>query len=457
MKTKHILHLYNRIGFGITSKEINRIKHLSRKEIVEELFVSSKETSPLSIDVTFANNVRWKDLRDDRKKREAFKRKSKKKVRAFNGIWLQRIFNPTELLREKMTLFWANHFVCENKRIIHVLNYNNTLRKHALGNFGDFTKAVSKEAAMLNYLNNKQNKKNKPNENFARELMELFMLGEGNYTEKDIKESARAFTGYNHEFKGGFKLIKKHQDIGEKTFFGKQGAFNGDDIIDIILRKEQCARFICEKLYTYFVNDNINDFNIKEMVDVFYVDYNIETVMKYILLSDWFYDEINIGSKIKSPIELLAGIHKIVPFKIIKPSQEILIQKLLNQVLLYPPNVAGWKQGKGWIDTNTLVTRLRLPSVLLNNAEINYSEKGDFKDIVEDFNKKLQKKAFITTTTKWDVFEKNYAKLTHSELTNLLLISPISSGTKQLIKQNNALPIKDFCIQLLSLPEYQLC
>lgn len=128
------------------------------------------------------------------------------------------MLNPKELLRERMTLFWANHFVCKDSNIKYVQRYNNTLRTHALGNFRDFVKAVSKEAAMLNYLNGKQNRKQKPNENFARELMELFTLGEGQYSETDIKESARAFTGYNHDFEGNFKFRPFQHDNGIKSF-----------------------------------------------------------------------------------------------------------------------------------------------------------------------------------------------------------------------------------------------
>ena len=119
--------------------------------------------------------------------------------------WIERLESSQELLREKMTLFWANHFVCKDDNILFVQNYNNTLRANALGDFGDFAKAISKEAAMIKYLNNKQNRKLRPNENFARELMELFMLGVGNYAETDVKESARAFTGYNNDFNGNFK------------------------------------------------------------------------------------------------------------------------------------------------------------------------------------------------------------------------------------------------------------
>ena len=133
------------------------------------------------------------------------------------------------------------------------------MRENALGNFGDFVKAISKEASMLKYLNNKQNVKQKPNENFGRELLELFTLGIGNYTEKDIKETSRAFTGWNHKIQGEFNMIDKRHDFGLKTFMGESGKFNGDDIIDIILKQKQCARFICTKVYKEFVSYTIDE------------------------------------------------------------------------------------------------------------------------------------------------------------------------------------------------------
>ncbi|WP_075343509.1 DUF1800 domain-containing protein [Tenacibaculum agarivorans] len=455
MKTKHILHLYNRIGFGIHPKKLATLKDLSKEQIVNNLFKESNHFSPLQIDTSFMNGIHKDNFKSMRKE---LVKKSRIKIKDYNYAWIHRLKNPSEVLREKMTLFWTNHFVCEDNNILYVQQYNNTLRKHALGNFGEFIKAISKEAAMLKYLNNKQNKKRSPNENFARELMELFMLGQGNYTEKDIKESARSFAGYNHDFKGNFKLRKKHQDLGIKTFFGNTGNFNGDDIIDIILKEKQCAKFICEKIYRYFVNDTVNESHIQQMTTVFYPDYNIKKLMKSILLSNWFYEEQNIGCKIKSPIELLIGIHTVVPYTFQKPKQLLLVQRLLGQTLLKPPNVAGWKQGKGWIDSNTIVTRLRLPSVLLNNAEINYSEKGDFKDVITNFRKKkLKRKAFIKTTPNWNSFDKNYEPLSYDELLNFIIVSPINKGTKVLLENYKSYTKKDFCIQLLSLPEYQLC
>ncbi|MFD2529878.1 MULTISPECIES: DUF1800 domain-containing protein [Polaribacter] len=455
MKSAHIQHLYNRIGFGISPKELACLSKKSKKNIINELFKASENTTILQGDTSFLNGKSYQDFKKERKKLQKI---SRKKVKEFSIAWFTRLNNPTEILREKMTLFWANHFVCESKNILFAESYNNVLRKNALGNFRDFIKLVSKEAAMLSYLNNKQNKKKSPNENFARELMELFTLGQDNYTEQDIKESARSFTGYNHKFKGEFIFREKHHDNNEKFFFGKKGNFNGDDIIDIILEQKQCARFISEKIYRYFVNENIKTKHIDEMVDVFYKDYNIENLMRFVLLSKWFYAEENIGTKIKSPIELLVGINTIVPYKIEKKNQILLVQKLLGQILLSPPNVAGWKTGRNWIDSNTIVTRLRLPSILLNNAEIAYSEKGDEETMITNFKKrKLRKKAFIKVSADWSSFEENFKNKSNKDLVHLIITSKVNKGTAEMLERNEKLSKHDFVVQLMSLPEYQLC
>ena len=455
MKSAHIKHLYNRIGFGITPKEVKRLSKKSKKKVINELFSSSNTTTNLSVDISFLEGINYKDYK---KRRRELQKISRNKVKEFSFAWFERLNHPTEILREKMTLFWANHFVCESKNILFVDSYNNLLRKNALGNFRDFTKKISKEAAMLGYLNNKQNKKKSPNENFSRELMELFTLGQDQYTEKDIKEAARAFTGYNHKFRGEFSFREKHHDKNEKTFFGKTGNFNGDDIIDLILEKKQCARFISEKIYTYFINENINKKHIDEMVTVFYKDYDIEKLMHYVLSSKWFYADENIGAKIKSPIEFLVGINTIVPYTFKKEKQLFWVQKMLGQVLLSPPNVAGWKTGRNWIDSNTIVSRLRLPSVLLNNAEIAYSEKGNEETIITNLKKrKLTKKAYIKIKANWNLFEENYKNISNKELIHQVITSEINKGTAEMLDKNKTLSKHDFVVQLMSLPEYQLC
>ncbi|WP_435414195.1 DUF1800 domain-containing protein [Polaribacter aestuariivivens] len=458
MKSAHIQHLYNRIGFGITPLNLERLSKKSKREIVDDIFINSATITPIKADLSFLKNIKPGDLKD-KKKRQELGVISRKKIQNFSVSWMERILNPTEVFREKMTLFWANHFVSESRNnILFTQNYNNLLRENAFGNFKDFTKKIAKDASMLGYLNNKQNRKKSPNENFARELMELFTLGQGNYTETDIKESARAFTGYSHNFRGQFVMRKYHHDENEKTFFGKTGNFTGDDIIDIILDQEQCAKFISEKIYRYFVNENINKNHVTEMTAIFYKNYDIEKLMRFVLLSDWFYDNENIGTKIKSPMEFLAGIHTIVPYDFEKPKQAILVQRLLGQTLLRPPNVAGWKTGRNWIDSNTLVRRLRLPSILLNNAEITYSDTGDEEAMVTDLSaKKLKRKTFIKTKTDWSSFEKNYEKIDNKNLITQVLSSKINPGTEKLLLENINIPKKDFCIQLMSTPEYQLC
>src|SRR5262249_34193319 len=185
------------------------------------------------------------------------------------------------------------------------------IRRNALGNFGDLLKEVSKSAAMLFFLNNQQNRKDHPNENFAREVMELFTMGRGNYTEQDIKEAARAFTGWGANAGGEFVFRKFQHDTGEKTVLGKSGNFDGDNIIDILIENKQTARFITRKIYRYFVNDEVNEAIVDKLANKFYQsNYDISELMKEIFSSDWFYDPKNIGSRIKSPVELIVGIRR---------------------------------------------------------------------------------------------------------------------------------------------------
>jgi len=398
----------------------------------------------------------FKMLNSDQKKN--LQKLNRAKIVELNVAWVNRIFNPTELLRERMTLFWANHFVCKAQNAFHIQQFNNILRENALGNFGDFVKEVSKSASMIKYLNAKQNKKQLPNENFARELMELFTLGVGNYTEKDIKEAARAFTGWNHKINGDFILKTKQHDFEEKEFFGETGKFDGEDIIEIILKQKQCSKFICEKIYSYFVSTKINSVHIDEMVAVFFPDYDISKLMKHLLLSKWFYNDAFIGTKIKSPIELIVGINKTVPIQFEKDKQLLYLQKILGQQLLNPINVAGWKGGQNWIDTNTLMIRLKLPSILLNNAIISLEGISEFEDTYEQYLKNSTKrKTYIKIVPNWDEFNQNYGNLNAAQMQKVLLSGNLSENARVLLDEIKFENPKDYCLQLMSLPEYQLC
>ena len=463
MNQRHIQHLYWRAGFGIDINFLKKIQSNSRPQIIEELFSDSEKIIPLQLNLSEFTSIKNKSANALKKEmgEQAFQKlrqRSQKKLRDLNHAWIERLSESDGVLREKMTLFWANIFVCRDNHIFHIQQYHNTLRENALGNFRNFVKSIAREASMSKYLNNKQNRKKSPNENFARELMELFTLGIGNYSEEDIKESARAFTGWSFNNKGGF-LLKKHQhDFDEKKFFGKKGNFNGDDIIDIILEQKQCARFICDKIYKYFVNPIVDKNRLEEITSIFYKDYDIKNVMTYIFSAAWFYDDQNIGVKIKSPIELLVGIRTIVPVRFEEKKQFNYLQKMMGQVLLYPPNVSGWKGDKSWINSNTLMFRMKLASLILNNAIINLEEKGAFEDSFDTYYKNVKKRnRYLKTSKRWDVFLKKYGNLHPRQLRDFIVMSKLDFDTETLLDGLEIKSNKDFCIQLMSIPEYQIC
>ena len=460
MKTKHLQHLYLRAGFGIDYNKLNILKAKSKDDIVSKLFSESKNYQALDIDLSEINKLKseLEGKKKDKSARRIIQKESRKKVTELNYEWISRLNNTDEILREKMTLFWSNVFVCSDKNIWFIQRYNNMLRKNALGDFRLFVKEMAKEPSMNKYLSNKQNIKESPNENFARELMELFTLGIGNYTEEDIKESARAFTGWSFNKEGNYILKKKKHDFGVKTFMGKTGKFDGDDIIDIILEQKQCSKFICDKAYRYFVNPQVNEKHLEELTELFYKDYDINNLMMHIFNSDWFYGEENIGVKIKSPIELLVGIKNIVPVDFKKERQQVYLQKMMGQILLFPPNVAGWKGDRSWIDSNTLMFRLKLASTLLNKGIINLDEKGDLDDSYEKYYKTKEKRGkFLKLDIDWEEFDIQFSNASVAEMKDLLIASNIDKDTESLLFNLKFDSKREYCIQLMSIPEYQLC
>ena len=415
MTQREIQHLYWRAGFGLKPKELMAKRGARKETLVNELFKASSAIAPLQKDLSYLKAYSQDILRSNKDKRLELSRKNREETQILNTIWLKRLETTEGVLRERMTLFWANHFVCRDMNTKHILKYNTTLRTHALGNFRDFVKAVSREASMIKYLNLNQNRKNSPNENFARELLELFTLGEGNYTEADIKECSRSFTGYNHIFNGDFRFIRNRHDYDQKSFFGKRGYFNGDDIIDIILEQKQCAKYICEKVYRYFVNEYINADHVNDMVNNFYPHYNIEKLMRFVFTSDWFYNHNNIGTKIKSPIDLIVGIQRIVPVYFTKNQELFRVQRLLDQFLFDPPNVAGWPGGKSWITTNSLTLRIKLPSMMLEEETYTYQPRGNLRNFrIVSVKNRYQEK--LTVYVDWKAYKQNVRKVSLEEL-----------------------------------------
>ena len=464
--------LYSRAGFGLPYNEIDKFKALP--EAIDALFPKA-QPGDLEIvteeDWLQHNHKAMKSIADETEKKEK-KKEFRKRTEDLNYLWMQAMVNTSFPLMEKMSLFWHGHFATHIDNPYFDQKLLNIFRKNALGNFGDLLKQVSKSPAMLQYLNNKQNKKSHPNENFAREVMELFTLGRGNYAEDDIKEAARAFTGWSFDDHGNFEFKEKQHDYSEKNFLGKKGNFNGDDILNILLEQKQTATFITRKIYKYLVSDEeINEKRVGLLAKNFHdSNLSIPVLLREIFSADWFYEEATVGAKIKSPVELLVGYQRLVPITFINQHVIIHIQKILGQHLFNAPNVAGWPGGKNWIDSSSLVLRMRLPEALLGSGELNLVAKETLPETNEknhdnNSNKGEQNFKIGKVQPDWNAYLDYWKKYSESELplklSEYLLCTKINPSQLEDIvsfsKRNKKEDfIKTLTIRMMELPEYQL-
>jgi len=470
---QNVQHLFWRAGFGASPAEIQRAALQPIPQLVRHLLKSSSQPTRLTIVETepqaelkaLKKTLRKQEMSKEEKRQE-FKelvQERRETIGQLNDAWVAQMTTSEGMLREKMTLFWHNHFACRSKMATFVQRQNNTLRQHALGNFGEMLMAVSKDAAMLQFLNNQQNRKQSPNENFAREVMELFTLGRGNYTERDVKEAARAFTGWGFNLQGEFVFRTSQHDDGQKTIFGKTGSFGGEEVLQMLLDSPKTAQHIARKVYRFFVNERPNEAHIAEMAQRFYKSgYNIANLMEYVFAADWFYAKANVGAQIKSPVELLVGIQRNLGLHFEDKKPVLYVQKILGQMLFFPPNVAGWLGGQNWIDSSTLLARLQLPRVILGNENLNLRVK-DSGDVNEE---KPQRKDTFKAIVNWETFADNFQHYRHDELPHILasylLQVPVN---KQALARmyaktegaNRVELIKKLTIKLMSFPEYQVC
>ncbi len=476
-------HLLWRAGFGPMAENIENLSATNPKKLWETLLKTSAEKpykiNTATIPVSYKNDmnadgIKMKPAEVTKEQKQLMRKQSVDELKNLNLDWLEVMVNSKAQLREKMSLFWHGHFACRVVNSYFSQELLNVIRPNALGNFGDMLHAVSKSPAMLQFLNNQQNRKGKPNENFAREVMELFTLGRGNYMENDIKESARAFTGWTYDATGNFIFKPNIHDDQEKTFLGKTGNFNGDEILDIILKNPQTANYITKKIYSYFVNENIDEANVQYLSARFFKsNYDIKKLLDDIYTSDWFYDQKNIGNKIKSPVELLVGIRRYLPLTLDNPDAQLLFEKVLGQTLFYPPNVAGWAGGKSWIDSSTLMVRLQIPQVLSAKDSIDIRPKSDDDVNMGMMNEKrikLGKKAAFSTNggsavIDWPMVNKNFEKTARPQLSQVIINSLLQTHARinttllsqYLNNESRESFIKSVVINVMSTPEYQLC
>jgi uncharacterized protein (DUF1800 family) len=287
------------------------------------------------------------------------------------GWWCYCMIHTAQPLREKLTLFWHNHFATSiNKVGRPTLMYaqNKLLRQHALGQFRPFLLAVSRDPAMIVWLDNNNNQKGKPNENYAREVMELFSLGVGNYTEKDVQEAARAFTGWHTNESGdAYEFNARQHDDGPKTLLGKTGNWNGDDVVRILCDQPQAARFLVRKLYRYFVSETHDPpaALLEPLAESFRKsDYDIAALLKTMLRSRHFFSEYAYRQRVKSPAEFVLGAARAVAHPTdeqdsvrLPPGPLVGRMAAMGQELFAPPNVKGWPHGKAWLNTATVLAR----------------------------------------------------------------------------------------------------
>lgn len=448
-------HLLWRAGFGAGINQFEDLNNKDIKALLNDLF---REETFLYInyDTPDVEIIDYMNDKSPAEKKKEIQRINREQNLELNLNFLDKMVNSKEQMKEKMAFFWHGHFASRvvnprfNRQIL------NVIRKNALGNFRDLLFEVSQAPAMLNFLNNQQNKKDHPNENFAREVMELFTMGRGNYTEKDIREGARAFTGWGFDKEGNFRERKNLHDEGTKNFLGKTGNFTGTDVLNIILEQKTTAKFITTKIYKFFVNENVDENIVNKLSDNFYQSgYDIKKLMTEIFSSSWFYDKKNIGNRIKSPIELMAGMMRTLPMNIQNPENLIVYQKLLGQMLLYPPNVAGWPNGKSWIDSSTLMLRLQIPQIWSGLRPLEYTPRQD-DDI--DMGMKSRETALNKTfknpniTIDWARVEKVFKDKKVEDY----LIQSSKSLDMNSVKNFSDNSVKMNVINLMSTPEYQL-
>jgi uncharacterized protein (DUF1800 family) len=359
-------HLLGRTSFAAQPNEIAELAKLTRSDAVDRLLdlTRRKATYPAPEWTAKYERVFRPEMAQD--ERQALQRREQ----VVRGLelrtwWLAEMLSTPTPFTEKMTLFWHNHFATSQQkvRVAYPMYRQNTLfRQHAFGNFGVLLREISKDPAMLVYLDGAQNRRGMPNENFAREVMELFTLGEGNYSERDIKEVARAFTGWSIDLDAGeFRFRRMQHDDGEKTIFGQTGKFNGDDVVTLLLKHEKTAEFIVRKLWTEFVSDTLDPADAREIKRIAAIfresGYELKPTMRALLLSPSFWQQKNRATLVKSPIELVVGSLRQFRVEVEDPAPFAVITRQLGQDLFGPPNVKGWPGGEAWLTTTTLLAR----------------------------------------------------------------------------------------------------
>ena len=356
--------LLTRAGFAPNDAEVAAYAALSHTAAVDRLLAGVRTTAvtpaPSWIDERFVAPRELRSMTDEA--RRAWLQQQVRMGLDLRGWWLREMVATPSPLTERMTLFWHNHFVSAQPKVRQtqlMYRQNVLLRRHALGRFDELLHAVAKDPAMLIYLDSATNRRGSPNENFAREVMELFTLGEGKYTEDDIKQAARAFTGWSIDLDTGEYTFRRFlHDGGEKTVFGKAGNFDGDAVLDIILAQPAVAEFIVRKLWREFVSPQPDEARVKRIAAQFRASgWSIARPVRALLLQPEVIARDEDNALVKSPADLVVGFVRQSGGELSQPVAAAVALAGMGQNLFSPPNVRGWPGGDAWINTHTLLAR----------------------------------------------------------------------------------------------------
>ena len=374
---ERIRHAYRRIGYDANKSMISFGLNLTPDQLIDQL-VNQSLNAPNWPEPAWANftNDDYANLGLD----------FNEQTQANHREVMFEVMNQMQTtgLKGRLIMFWSNHFVTRLEDYYtsnHLYEYYKTLEEHALGNFQDFVRDIGVTSAMLVFLNGYENTNNSPNENYARELYELFTLGVDNgYTQADIVETSKALTGYNHRQNWTYPIYFNSStfDTSQKTIFDQTGNWGYDDVINILFqeRAQQIAQFICRKLYSYFVSATVNEDVVSEMATLFVQDFNIVNILRTLFKSEHFFDAKTIGIQIKSPYDMTISYLKITNFSLQTDYFEAMIwfNNILGQQMFEPIDVAGWQMDKDWINSSTLTGRWQILQWTIWHTWNNFNE-----------------------------------------------------------------------------------
>ncbi len=430
-------HLMRRAGFGANAKEIRHFSDLGVEKTVDHL-LDYEMVDDSALEIKLAE-LDW-DL-------ETFQ--------GLRSWWFARMVYTKRPLQEKMVLFWHGLLTSEIRKVGRgpmMYEQNELYRRNALGSYDSFLKDVIRDPAMLIYLDNRSSRKESPNENFSRELLELFTLGVGNYGEHDVRESARAFTGYSLQRRGRtnlqeFVFRSRWHDWDRKEFMGEVGDFDGDQIVDIIVKQPSAAQFITQRLFSYFAYDDPDLSTIDRIAQVF-VDshYNVKELVRAILTSPEFYSNLAYRSKVKSPIELIVSTYRLLDIDTDGRSLQYLAQSM-GQTAFDPPSVEGWTGGVAWINSTTLINRVNFAN------QISAQYKGRIRNALRSANRSDLTEHFIALLLDGNLSQEERLALNEFIQDVESLGSPIGSARQ---RDWDAELLKGLLYLITASPAYQL-